>query len=304
MKESYKKIMFDDNPGFRLHHTSGKFAAQSTTQYLHYEVELSFIYFIKGVGEIKIEGNRYSIEDGDLILLKPSELYYCVVQDGTYHERLVLYFNSNLLKNFSDAGYEFFEPFYKRKDACQNKISSHTIKEKLLDAKILELIALVNSNDKAEKIVSTCKTIEILSVLRRIILENFSELNTPAKGNHLVNDIITYINQSFSHNISLEEISKKFYMDKFYISRLFKEQVGVTVWNYVIFRRLSAFNDLIRANTSIEDAYLRVGFKNYSNFFRLYKKHMNMTPSEYKKTVLGKDERIKFANSLQPYNTQ
>ena len=81
--------------------------------------EMSGIY----IGEIKIEGKKYTIEDGDLVLLKPSELYHCIVKDGTYHERLVLYFNSSLLKKFSEKGDTFLEPFYKRQDGYGNKIS-------------------------------------------------------------------------------------------------------------------------------------------------------------------------------------
>lgn len=288
MSDRYKKELYDDNPGFRLHHTTGNFAGKSTTQYLHYDIELCFIYFICGVGEIKIEGKQYKIEDGDLILLKPSELYHCIVEDGTYHERLVLYFNSNLLKNFGYIGTDFFEPFYKRMDGYENKIPKTVIKSQKIDVIILELLELIKKTNGADKIVSVCKVIEILAKLRTVISENLSECGLEIKESNLINSVITYINQNFNHDISLDEISKEFYIDKFYISRLFKEQVGVTIWNYVIFRRLTAFNDLICADTSIEDAYMRVGFQNYSNFFRLYKKHMNMTPSQYKKKVLGK----------------
>lgn len=288
MNENFKKELYDDIFGFRLHHTTGKFAGKSTTQYLHYDVELSFIYFIEGIGKIKIEGQQYDIQDGDLILLKPSELYHCVVEDGKYHERLVLYFNSNSLKNFGDFGANFFEPFYKRKNGNDNKIPKSVIEDFKIDIALLELLYLVKKSNEVDKLVSVCKTVEILAKLRTIISENLSEKNFEFDNNNLISKVIAYINQNFNHDISLEEISKEFYMDKFYISRLFKEQVGVTIWNYVIFRRLTAFNDLICADTSIEDAYLRVGFQNYSNFFRLYKKHMNMTPSQYKKKVLGK----------------
>lgn len=284
MSDRYKKDLYDDNPGFRLHHTTGKFAGKSTTQYLHYDVELSFIYFICGVGQIKIEGKQYTIEDGDLILLKPSELYHCEVKDGTYHERLVLYFNSNLLKNFGCEGTDFFEPFYKRMDGFENKISKAIIEKEKIDVNVSELLELIKKTNEADKIVSVCKVVEILAKLRNVISENLSECGLEIKESHLINNLIAYINQNFNRDISLDDIAKEFYMDKFYISRLFKEHVGVTIWNYVIFRRLTAFNDLICADTSIEDAYLRVGFQNYSNFFRLYKKHMNMTPSQYKQT--------------------
>lgn len=288
MNKNYIKELYDDNSGFRLHYTIGEFAGKSTTQYLHYDVELSLIYFIKGIGEIKIEGKKYDIQDGDLILLKPSELYHCIVKDGTHHERLVLYFNSNLLQNFGAVGNTFFEPFYNRKDGHDNKIPQELIEKENIDTGLLELLDLVKKSNEVDKLVSRCKTVEILSKIRNIILKSLAEEKTKAVDNKIVNNVIAYINQNFQYEISLEEIAKEFYVDKFYISRLFKEYVGVTVWNYVIFRRLTAFNDLIRVNTPIEEAYLRVGFQNYSNFFRLYKKHMNMTPSDYKKKISNK----------------
>lgn len=288
MSENYIKQLYDDNSGFRLHYTIGEFAGKSTTQYLHYDVELSLIYFIKGIGEIKIEGKKYDIQDGDLILLKPSELYRCIVKDGMPHERLVLYFNSNLLQNFGTLGEKFFEPFYNRKDGFDNKIPKELIEKENIDTGLLELLGFVKNTNEIDKLVSCCKTIEILSKIRNIIMRNSTTEKTTVVDNKIINSVISYINQNFQCEISLEEIAKVFYVDKFYISRLFKEHVGVTIWNYVIFRRLTAFNDLIRANTPIEEAYLRVGFQNYSNFFRLYKKHMNMTPSEYKKKVSNK----------------
>ena len=271
-----------------MHYTIGEFAGKSTTQYLHYDVELSFIYFIKGIGEIKIEGKKYDINDGDLILLKPSELYHCIVKDGMHHERLVLYFNSNLLQGFGAVGDTFLEPFYIRKDGFENKIPKELIEKEKINVQLLELLELVKKSNEVDKLVSVCKTVEILSKIRNIILKSFVEEKTKAVDNKMVNNVIAYINQNFQYDMSLEKIAKELFVDKFYISRLFKEYVGVTVWNYVIFRRISAFNDLIRTNTSIEEAYLRVGFQNYSNFFRLYKKHMNMTPSEYKKKVFHK----------------
>ena len=286
MNKGYKKVLYDNNPGFRLHHTKGQFASESTTGYLHYDVELSFIYFVHGIGEIKIEGRKYTIEDGDLVLLKPSELYHCIVKDGTYHERLVLYFNSSLMKNFSETGGNLLEPFYKRCDGKGNKIPSTIIKEHGIDVEIEKLLQLTKNPHEINEILSVCKLIEILGKLRTVILHDLSQGGFEIRENPLINDIIAYINQNFSRDISLDEISKEFYRDKYYISHLFKEEVGVTLWNYVIFRRLTAFNDLIRTNMPIEEACFRVGFQNYSNFFKLYKKHMQMTPAQFRKSLV------------------
>lgn len=285
MNKGYTKYLYDDNTGFRLHHTKGRFAAESTTGYLHYDVELSLIYFIHGIGEIKIEGKKYTIEDNDLILLKPSELYHCTVKDGTYHERLVLYFGGDLLGSFKESGKGFLEAFYDRPDGFENKIPAKIVKENNIDLEIMELLKVVKGNGDVSKILSVCKTVEILAKIRTVILGSAEKQTAPSVEDPLISKIIGYINQNFSKDISLEEIAKEFFVDKYYISHLFKEKVGVTLWNYVIFRRLTAFNDLIRANTSIEDACFRVGFQNYSNFLRLYKKHMQMTPTEFKKSI-------------------
>lgn len=285
MGTGFQKSIYDDNLGFRLHHTKGQFAGSSTTGHLHYELEQSFIYFRHGIGEIRIEGRKYTIENGDLILLKPSELCQCTVKDGTYHERVTVYFNGSLLKNFGESGENFLKPFYQRTDGHGNKIPAAVMKERGIDVGIAQLLEIIKDPGAVNRIVSVCKSIEVLAKLRSTISCNSSEHSSQLVENTLVNNILAYINQNFSRPICLDDIAKAFFMDKYYISRLFKEQVGVTLWNYIIFRRITVFNDLIRSNASIEDACFRVGFQNYSNFFRLYKKHMQMTPSQFKKSI-------------------
>lgn len=285
MEQDYIKLLYDHNPGFRLHHTKGQFAGKSTTGHLHYDVELSFIYFMQGTGEITIEGKKYTIEQDDLILLKPSELYRCTVTDRIYHERLVLYCNESLLKSFSEAGKCLLEPFYTRKDGFENKIPAAFIKARGINGKIQELLTTATKHDEISRIVSVCKVIEILASLHPAITDASLRSGFQTAANPLINDIIAYINQNFRHEIHLDDIAYMFYVDKYHISRLFREQVGVTLWNYVIFRRLTAVNDLIRADTPVEEACFRAGFQNYSNFFRLYKKHMQMTPTQFKKRL-------------------
>ena len=287
MEQDYIKFLYDHHPGFRLHHTKGQFAGKSTTGHLHYDVELSFIYFIQGSGEIKIEGKKYTIEQGDLILLKPSELYHCTVTDRIYHERLVLYCNESLLNNFGEAGKCLLEPFYARRDGFENKIPAAFIKAQDIDCKIQQLLASATKQDGISRIVSVCKIVEILASLRQAVAEASLQAGSQTAADPLINDIIAYINRNFKHEICLDDIANTFYVDKYHISHLFREQVGVTLWNYVIFRRLTAVNDLIRANTPVEEACFRAGFQNYSNFFRLYKKHMQMTPTQFKKRLNG-----------------
>ena len=59
-------------------------------------------------------------------------------------------------------------------------------------------------------------------------------------------------------------------------------------WDYVILRKLLRFNDLLSQGRSVKESALLAGFNNYSNFYRLYKKHMGIAPTEYKQQLKSK----------------
>ena len=98
----------------------------------------------------------------------------------------------------------------------------------------------------------------------------------------MIKDVIDYIGSNFTENITSVQIADHFFISKYRLEHLFKECVGVSLWEYVILRRLVYCNDLIQNGTSAQEASFAAGFRNYSNFYRLYKKHMGFSPSEYK----------------------
>ena len=89
----------------------------------------------------------------------------------------------------------------------------------------------------------------------------------------------------YDDDLSLSEIADRFYHSKYHVCHLFREQVGVTLGDYLVLRRIHLVNDLIRRGDPVTEACFAAGFKNYSNFFRLYKKHTGMTPLEFKNSI-------------------
>jgi YesN/AraC family two-component response regulator len=247
-----------------------------------------FYYFLKGSGNIRIEGKIYNINEGDLVLVNPSELYRCEIYDTAFHERLVLRVNRSIVYNFSDDASALINPFFKREKGYKNHITAKTLKESGLSNMLENIFTLSKSSSSVENVLAVCKTIELLSELKNLIISD--ENKTEKHENPLINDMLFYINEHFFENISVVTLAKKFNINESYLSHLFKEYVGIPIWNYVIIKRLNFFNELLRKNHTIEQAYTEVGFENYSNFFRLYKKYMNMTPSQFKKELNKKQE--------------
>ena len=280
MSDNFKRIYYEDFTGFYVHHTWGDDASSSTVGYLHYDTDSFFMYFKKGSGKIKIEGHHHVIEEGDIVLLNPSELYLCSVDKNVEHERISLCFNENFAKNFNGDISELLSAFCKRKKGEGNFIKSKMVKELHIDSLFEECVLYAKSPLASGRVMAACKFLETMTVLSRTLSDSRDD---KVHRDSLTEKILDYINEHFTEDISITDISENFYMDKYNFCHYFKKQVGVSAWNYIIFRRLNFCNELIKQNVSIDEASYKAGFRNYSNFFRLYKKYMRMTPMEFKK---------------------
>ena len=293
MDKEYNETYYDTDCGYYLYHLRASHGGKSTARYMHYEHKLLIIYFIHGTGNIKIEGKQYDIDEGDMVLVNPNELFQLNVDDDKFHERIILSPTESILKNFPIENTGIFEGFFKRKKAVGNRIPAKIVDKQNIGNELLNILELAKSSDKANTVLCICKIIEFLINLSRKIIPFCNDEGGTVHENKLINDIIKYIKSHIKEDIDIEEIADSFNVGKSHLSHLFKEQVGISIWNYVIIRRLQLFNYLIKNNNSIEETCYEVGFKNYSNFFRLYKKHMNMTPTEYKRQFIKNEKDYK-----------
>ncbi len=286
MKKGFTRDSFESDLGYIVTHTKGFSAEDSTISYLHQTPKFMLYYFIKTSGNIKIEGKSYNISDGNIIILNPQEMFCCRIDSNTYHERIVIHFNEGILKNFPKECHALLSPFINRKKGEENSINTKTVTNYKLNSIMEEILFFSKKEEKEGEILTLCKITELLYRIKSISDNENDNKIIRSTENSTVNKILEFLNYNFKNQINIEIISKKFNLDKSYISHLFKEHVGISVWSYVIFRRISYFNSLIKDDINIEEASRMAGFNNYSNFFRLYKKHTGITPTEYKKHII------------------
>lgn len=285
MKKTFKKICYEDNSSYRLHHVTGYNVGKAYSHALHYDTGLTLAYFKHVSGNIKIEGKHYDLKDGDIIILNRDELHCVAIDNNKFCERITLFVNENILKNFDCEMNTFFDAFYNRKRGVGNHISAETAREYGLDTALEIILNHTMINDSVNSVLAICKIIELLAKLNKIISPTSPDIPLPTSENPIINNIIKYINNHFTEPINCNDIAEEFHLSKYYLTRFFKETVGISLWDYVIVRRLFLFNDLVRKNYSLQEACYKVGFNNYSNFYRLYKKHMNLSPSQFKEQI-------------------
>ncbi len=285
MNEEYNEVYYDTNYGYRLYHLRATRGGKSTAKYMHYEHKLLIIYFIHGSGNIKIEGRQYDIDEGDMVIVNPDELFQLNVDDDKFHERIIFSADKTLMSSFPIKGDCVFNLFYKKQKAMGNHIPAKIVDAHNIGYDLSNILELAKSSDAVNSVLSICKIVEFLIKLGRSIIPLCSQENSNTHENRLINAVIKHIKGHLKEDIDINNIAAKFNVGKSYLSHLFKQQVGISIWNYVIIRRIYLFNYLIKNSNSVEETCFQAGFKNYSNFFRLYKKHMNMTPTEFKKQL-------------------
>lgn len=122
------------------------------------------------------------------------------------------------------------------------------------------------------------------------ILENYYQIeirNLESKSiKDQIEDIKFYIDNNFEKEIRLVDLANQLFVTEQYLSRIFKEQTGIGISEYLIRSRLAKVRQLLlETEESVTDIAFSAGFSNINSFNRIFKKYQGMTPSEYRHAV-------------------
>ena len=157
--------------------------------------------------------------------------------------------------------------------------------EELLDE---DVEALINERQQARKDRNFARADEIRDELIKFIQKMWSNnliLENGTNGtNTIEKEMITYIRQNFTREISLKEFGAQFHLSEKYISRYFKEHFHITLSQYINHLRLEHARQLLEESaTSVTEVAMCSGYQNVSYFIRSFKKMYGVSPLKYRK---------------------
>lgn len=231
-------------------------------------------YFEDGNGIYRVEGTPYPLEKGDILIMRPAETHYIDIKNDKPYTRLTINFKEELLEDIDPNG-RLLAPFNNRKIGTYNRYRAENFKSNAYDVFIKNIIT-----DTSDRRVQTITN--LLPLLNEIsaAAENITEAEI---NKSLDSRIISYINRHIAEDITLDGICDRFYISKSHLCRIFKKATASTVGEYITVKRLVNARQLILSGTPPTKAYLQCGFKDYSVFYRAYKKKYGVPPSMYSK---------------------
>ena len=103
-------------------------------------------------------------------------------------------------------------------------------------------------------------------------------------SNELVCKILNYIDNNINKKITIEELSLRFFYNRYYIMKLFKKEIGISLFDYINNLRIyNSINSINNSNKLLIRIAIDNGFYSLEYFSEMFKKIIGVSPSIYKK---------------------
>ena len=233
--------------------------------HIHEDIEL--VYVKKGQGFGYCNGQKYALTPGNFFIAFPNQVHrYEDCEEGEY---LVLIVKPSALLSYGEV---FLEgaPLSAVLEAEEN------------DALLMELALEEMSKEGDTPVVRAYLTALFGKLLRHYSIEK----NRVSEDTVL--EILQYCAGHYKEDLSVEMIAEDLKISRSSVSHLFGERVGMNFCTYLNALRLADAVDLLKnKNYSITEVAERSGFSTIRTFNRAFLKQYGVSPSQYRKTVLG-----------------
>jgi len=255
-------------------------------EHTHEFIELVYIW--SGSGHHFVNGTNYFVTRGDLIFMmvgdshrhysnQPIGIFNCYIDPD--------FFVNELLDNEGMQNMLVLEHMKERAEV--HRLPPHISFNELKDIEDIEtILGLIKeeTETKAEGYKIAIK-IYMNTLLTKIFRTRMKQLSTggPDVYGKISPEIFDYIKENYHSKINLYEIAKEYYYTPNYFSKIFKEYCGKSFTQYVNELRVNEAMRLLAADAcSIEHISGEVGYKDKTQFYKIFKTQTGLTPMQYR----------------------
>lgn len=243
-----------------------------TNQHIHEVLE---IYYLKQ-GEIAYFANDtvYTVKEGNIIIIPPAVIHKTINTSTTPRHRILLNLRRNFLQELRASGFPLWD----------SVSILHTTNYERVNQIFTDLLAEYQGEGNPTMLKALCS--ELIVLLHRKSELKQSVVSESAQSKQ-ISQIITYINQEYAAELTLEQLAAKFFLSPGHLSRIFKRCTGLTFSDYLReYRIKKAIERMADSKMNITEIALAVGFNSTNHFCKTFKALIKDTPLQYRKRLL------------------
>ncbi len=256
--------------------------------YFHAHQGMELLLIHQGQGQIVIGDKLEHVGSGSLMLFQPYQLHRIHMSAGFSYERSVLLFDPSTL----DAKLESFpalQRFFRMLWRSELPAQHYSLGELEREAKL----ALMHGDQAIQAAVAdrrleemTLTAISLLQLIRRVFPADASDMDYFSQIPRTMGyteKAIQWIEAHFTEEFQLARLAEELYVSPSHVSRLFHQETGATLTEFITARRLREACLLLAATKlSVREISLRVGLTNVPYFGKLFRRNLGMTPLQYR----------------------
>lgn len=242
---------------------------ENPVQEPHIHNEYEIFCFLAGDAIYSVEGTIYRLSPGDILIMKNAETHNLTLKKKSPYKRITVHFKP-IGEMSDDMIQTFMTAFIDRPIGRYNLYSSTHFKT---NQWLYYLERMCNETDKIKQQVYLMALLQELSSTFPLVKEQL-----PTADSDIVIKVTHYIDRHLTDSLNLDVICKRFFISEAQLTRNFKKNLGTTVGEYILAKRLMLAHTLIEEGSKPTVAYIQCGFKDYSSFYRAYKKKFGCSP--------------------------
>ena len=232
----------------------------------------SFLFFCvnSGSGELEYQKKRYMLSKGDCVFIDCRKAYSHSTSDNLWSLQWCHFYAPSL-----PAVYE------KYKERGGRPVF-HPADIKPFTTLLTDIYDLASSSDY----IRDMRINEKLGTLLTLLMEQswHPESMTVSRKRLELAAVKEYLDEHYTEKIALDDLSEHFFINKFYLSKIFRETYGTTVNNYLISKRITRAKQLLRfTDMTVDEVGAAVGMGDANYFSRMIRKVEGISPREYRK---------------------
>lgn len=251
----------------------------------HYHDFHKVVLFIKGDVSYVIEGCSYHLLPYDIVFVKAGEVHRPIIHSKEVYERIIIYISPDFISSYTKDSQDLTACFVHAQENRSHVLRMRTFQQSQLYYSIQILEQALTDQKYASLLYLKLRFLAFMIELNRASLQSDVLFVSNQTSNPKIRSILEYINEHLTEDIDIQKLADTFFISRYYLMHVFKQETGYTIGNYINTKRLLQARDLVAQKVPITQACFLCGFKNYSTFSRAYKKlfthsasHANASP--------------------------
>ena len=239
-----------------------------------------FYLFLEGDLDLEISGHARPLHPGDMVLVPPGVSHHALMHSSDRpYRRFVLWvsqeYAARLLKESPD--YVFLMQRAATSSRCYYHF--HEAEFSSIQSRLIRLLEEFHSNRYGRNAAVYLALNDLLLYMNRIIYER--EHPVVSGSGDLMQEITLFIDEHLTEDLSLDVLADHVCLSKYYIAHYFKDNLGISIHQYITKKRLQSCSEAIAAGSDITRTFDEYGFRDYSSFYRMFRKEYGMSPREF-----------------------